>query len=207
LITYRAIAATFSTEGRSFTAIKPIANHGVDLNLECSVVQYLMRFDKEKTSAETVYSEIQKLLESSEHYPIWLIVMFVGIACGAFAAIMDGDVVAVIIAGFAAAIGLFAKHVASKKGINAYLSWMFAAFVSGLLSGNAYIAQLSDTPALTLAASVLYLIPGVPMINTIQDAMSGDMTVASGRAMESISLVLALTVGLVLSLELSGVLR
>jgi uncharacterized membrane protein YjjP (DUF1212 family) len=59
---------------------------------------------------------------------------------------------------------------------------------------------LTATPAAAYAACALMVIPGVPLLNAVQDMIKGHLGVALARALDAGSLIIAATLGLLLGL-------
>ena len=58
-----------------------------------------------------------------------------------------------------------------------------ASFVASGISGLGVLFDVGQSPTIAVATSVLFLIPGVPMINGIIDLMHGHIIVGQARAM------------------------
>jgi uncharacterized membrane protein YjjP (DUF1212 family) len=79
------------------------------------------------------------------------------------------------------------------------------AFVAGCLASTAGLFNLSDQPETALAAAVLLLVPGVPLINSAQDLIRGHLITGIARGVTGILISLAIALGLLLALSLTGV--
>jgi uncharacterized membrane protein YjjP (DUF1212 family) len=68
-----------------------------------------------------------------------------------------------------------------------------------------YTLDLSDNPQLALAASVLLLIPGVPLINAAEDLIQGHTASGIARGVMGGIITLAIAVGLTLAIMVTGI--
>ena len=59
-----------------------------------------------------------------------------------------------------------------------------------------YVFDLSDTPEIALGTSVLYLIPGIPYINSVSDLLDGHYISSFSRFMNAMVLTACLSAGL-----------
>lgn len=67
---------------------------------------------------------------------------------------------------------------------------------SGFISGT--------TPETALGTSVLFLIPGVPLINSIFDLLEGHVLVGISRAVNALILIVCIALGLSVTLLILG---
>jgi uncharacterized membrane protein YjjP (DUF1212 family) len=76
-----------------------------------------------------------------------------------------------------------------------------AAVAGAIVAGLQTQLALSETPSAAYVACVLMLVPGVPAINAVQDLIRGHVSVALSRGAETLIVVLAAALGLMLSLH------
>jgi uncharacterized membrane protein YjjP (DUF1212 family) len=65
--------------------------------------------------------------------------------------------------------------------------------------------NLSNQPETALAAAVLLLVPGVPLINAAQDLIRGHLVTGITRGVTGLLISLAIALGLLLAISLTGV--
>lgn len=53
--------------------------------------------------------------------------------------------------------------------------FIISSFIASMIGSTGYLMHWGDTPDMALGTSVLYLIPGVPLINAIMDIIDRDM--------------------------------
>lgn len=70
------------------------------------------------------------------------------------------------------------------------------AFFSSVIGAAGYVFDLSDTPEIALGTSVLYLIPGIPYINSVSDLLDGHYISSFSRFMNAMVLTACLSAGL-----------
>ena len=81
-----------------------------------------------------------------------------------------------------------------------------AALSSGLVTLLLHVSQASDTPQAAQSACVLMLVPGVTLINAVEDAIKGHAVVALGRATDAGLVIVFAAMGLLLSAAVMGAL-
>ena len=68
--------------------------------------------------------------------------------------------------------------------------------VLSVIGAAGYVFHWGDTPEIALATSVLYLIPGIPYINSVSDLLDGHYISSFGRFMNALVLTACLSAGL-----------
>jgi uncharacterized membrane protein YjjP (DUF1212 family) len=88
---------------------------------------------------------------------------------------------------------------------NAMISISAAAFVTTLITGIGSIYGIGDSPEAAMATSVLYLIPGVPLINSVIDLIEGYLSSAINRMLFAGLILLTIAAGMTLCITLLGI--
>jgi len=83
---------------------------------------------------------------------------------------------------------------------NPYLCIFFASLVSTMLSGLAVKYGFGENPEAAFSTSVLYLVPGVPLINSFTDLLDGNIMNGMVRGANGLIITLSIALGLLVSL-------
>ena len=134
----------------------------------------------------------------------WLVLILVSCANAAFCGLFKGDVYAVGLVFLATLVGFFTRQEMIKKHINHLIVFTTSAFVASLLAGLGYVFHLGSTPEIALASSVLFLIPGVPLINSILDIIEGHVLTGIARLVNASSLIVCIAIGLFSTMLILG---
>lgn len=84
------------------------------------------------------------------------------------------------------------------------LVFLCCAFFSAAICAGAHIFEWGSTPEIALGTSVLYLIPGVPYINSVSDLLACHYLCAFSRFVDALVLTACLSVGLCAGMYLLG---
>ena len=84
------------------------------------------------------------------------------------------------------------------------LTFICAAFFSSAISAGGHIFGLGATPEIALGTSVLYLIPGVPYINSVSDLWGRHYLCALWRFTDAFILTACLSLGLCAGMLILG---
>jgi len=128
------------------------------------------------------------------------------VACAnaAFCKLFKGDLVAVGFVFMATLAGFYTRQGLMKRHINHLVTFTTSAFVASLLAGMGYVFHVGHTPEIALASSVLFLIPGVPLINSILDILQGHILTGIARLVNASSLIVCIAIGLFTSMLILG---
>ena len=73
-------------------------------------------------------------------------------------------------------------------------------FIASLIGAAALYFKLGDTSSVALASSVLFLIPGVPLINSVIDILEGYTLMGISRMVGSFIIIICIALGLAATL-------
>ena len=137
---------------------------------------------------------------SAPRINFYLLLLLVGAANASFCRLFGGDWLSMFFVFVATVAGFSLKHLMQKQHINHFITFIAAAFIASIIAS---IALLFDTTSdIALATSVLYLIPGVPLINGVIDIVEGHTLTGISRLTNALLLIVCIAIGLSISLIL-----
>ena len=201
LITHRALMLTIFDEETDYfhSSLKRTSPHGANFRMVSGISRMSWHIVEENWNYEKVWSEIDRL-KSLPHYPRIIILSTVALAGASFCRLFGGGPIEMIVAFVATFIGLFVRQEAVKKGFNAYLSIFFASFTSCIIAGLSVKFQIGWNPEHAFATSVLYLIPGIPLINSLSDLLDGNIMNGLVRGMNGLMISFSIALGMLCSI-------
>lgn len=149
--------------------------------------------------------EVFERLVDKPYKNLFNLPFIVSCANASFCRLFDGDWMAMAVVFVATFVGYVLKIVLSEKGFDYRVTVFLCAFVSTVLAAGDGLFGLSSTPDIAVGTSVLYLVPGIPFINSFSDMLDRHYICAFGRLMNAIVLTFCLSFGLGLGLVLMGV--
>lgn len=205
LVSHHALVVSHSSKGQFRTKIRRITSDGVNMTTVTAVSHLVHRVEEGKYDRAKVRSELKRINSLPRHYNRWVTAVMVGLSCAAFSRLFGGDW-AVFVVSWTAAIGAtLVRQELAKRQFNRFLIVILTAFVAGLFVGIANLIELSSHLEIALAASVLMLVPGVPFINAVEDLIKGYTVVGLARAVTGVLIILAIALGLILAMQLTGI--
>ncbi len=124
-------------------------------------------------------------LDAIEHrlpaYTPWLVVAALGLTAASLSRLFGGDWPTFVIAWVAGAAGTWLRLQLGRRHLNPIVTPFAAACLSGVIGGAAVLLGVSTTPELCLVAPAMIIVPGVPLINGVQDMINNHMTLGLSR--------------------------
>jgi uncharacterized membrane protein YjjP (DUF1212 family) len=200
-ITNRALTLTVRYESNSdiFSSTKRTSPHGVNFRVVSGLSRMSWRIVEEKWSLQQIRDEVERLV-SLPHYPRYIVLLVIGLAGASFCRLFGGKAVDMLTCFVATLVGLFVRQEAIKLRFNPYLSVYFAATVASLIAGAAIKFNIGISPEQAFTASVLFLIPGVPLINMFSDLIDGNILNGLIRGVNGLIIAFAIALGLLTSM-------
>jgi uncharacterized membrane protein YjjP (DUF1212 family) len=197
LITNRSLMLkVIDEEADHFIAsLKRTTPHGVNFRVVSGISRMSWRVVEENWDIPRINAELDRLV-ALPHYHRLIILSSVALAGSSFCALFGGEGIELVVAFVATFIGLFVRQESMKKRFNPYVSIFFASFAASLLSGLSVKLGIGNSPELAFATSVLFLVPGVPLINSFTDMIDGNILNGITRGIHGLIIAFAIALGL-----------
>ena len=184
------------------TALRKAPHMGVNFRALDALEMAVAALEAGHTNAQAFAAWLQRIAADTPTYPQAWIAVLVGVACGGFAALFGGDAAAIGITSVAGALGMATRLWLAGRHFQPLVFASAAAFVATLLTGA--MAPWTSTPDAALAACVLFLIPGVPLINGTSDLLHGNYLNGNVRLTMAAMFILGIALGMSLALRVVG---
>ena len=126
----------------------------------------------------------------------WLLLVLVSLANASFCRLFGGDFIAMALVFAATFAGFFVKQMLAEHHVDFRLTAMVCSFVSAVIASADALFSLGTTPEIAVGTSVLYLVPGIPFINSFCDMIDRHYLCSFGRMMNAVVISCCLSVGL-----------
>ncbi|MDE6176600.1 MAG: threonine/serine exporter family protein, partial [Paramuribaculum sp.] len=133
------------------------------------------------------------------------VLLLVAIANASFCRLFGGDPVAMAVVGVATLAGYWLKLLLLRQNVDLRVTFMICAFVSTVLGATDSLFSLGTTPAIAIGTSILYLVPGIPFLNSFSDMLYRYYICSFSRLMDALVLTGSLSIGLCCGMMAMGV--
>ncbi len=186
-----------------YATIRKIRKTGIsfDINTRLSKLSWDVADHKITfAEAQTLFDEI--LL--TPHANQLMVLILASAANMSFCRLFGGDPTAMLVVFLATLVGYRLKQILLKMKVDIRVVFILSAFASSVFGAGAHIFHWGTTPEIAIGTSVLYLIPGIPYINSISDMLDGHYLCAYARFMDAMLLTASLSLGLCGGMLLMG---
>lgn len=205
-VQFNMLMVNLSDNEHSFTKFQRCDKHGINMTTISLISKLSWKAIREDYSIERYAEELEAIASRPRNYTPVQVAIGTGFACGGFCIQFGCDWTAFFYASFAAAIGMYLRGLMLRKGLNNYMGIAVAAFISTVIAwATTYLpSSWSDTPLHPLLACALFIVPGVPLINFVDDMLDNYIQVGLTRAINTFLMIVAMSFGIAFFLKLSN---
>ena len=202
-ISYTTIMVNLLHKERSITVFRKTPVHVPNMAMINAVSKLTWRAFERHYSLTTYEQLISKLDSTIPVYPDWI----KGIACAlgsaGLAFLYSGDMIAFIVTVICSLIGYFGRTLSVRFGCNEYVGIAIGGFAAMVSAYGFYSHIEQDSLVYVLVCCTLFMIPGVPLINSVIDTINNHILSGITRAIRTILIVGSMTLGMAMALYLS----
>ncbi len=185
---------------QSFCKFQKIERHVINMSAISRLTNLVDAFCASPTGLDEFEDELQRLERSGRNFTHVITALGAGFACGGFCKLFGGDWAAFAITSVCAFVGFLSRAALNKQKLNVYFSTAIAALLSTCLAILASVIcrqrGITETPFHPMLACALFIVPGVPLINFVDDMVDNQLLVGLTRFANTMMLVGAMTFGI-----------
>lgn len=201
-----ALAITVNNGTEFRTKIRRVVRVGtVNLNTISAINDLSYQVHRGELAHDGVRQALQKIDKAPRHYNLWLTAMLVGLGCGAFSKLFGGDWWVFAATSLAAMLATLVRQQLTHRYFNPLLIIVVTAFVG---AGTVAIIQrlLPNIDfRIAFAASVVGLVPGVQLINALEDLLTGHSNMGVARGLNGFMISFNIAIGITIAIRLFGI--
>ena len=194
-IGYASLAVTIGIGSNGITRMREVGHLGVNQRLDQEIWRLADRVSRGGFTTAQARAELDRLAASTRRHSAWVMALAVGLACAAFGRLLKVDWLGTGPVFVAAAIGQLVRRDLLARHVNVFICATIVSFVGSLFGGLGAHWAGSGTVTTAMIASILLLVPGVPLVNAQYDVMGGFPTLGNARAVWVATLLVFLAVG------------
>lgn len=205
--TFTGLAVTVKEMGdpaNAVTLFRTSPAHKVHLAMLTDISHLSWKVYDDKLTMDEAEHEFTQI-KTKPAYNSFVVAVAVGLACAGLCFFSLGDIYNALIAFAGAFIGSLIRVFLVGRNFNPMICIAFAAFVTTLITGLGSINNIGVNPEAAMATAVLYLIPGVPLINCVIDLIEGYLSSSINRALFAGFILLCIAAGMTLCITLLGI--
>jgi uncharacterized membrane protein YjjP (DUF1212 family) len=166
------IATTHAAQGQLSTVLRPVGSIGVNLTRASEVAVLGERVAKGGVTIGNLRAELERIKHMPSPYNRWVLMLIAAFTGSCFSQIAGGDWGGFGIAFVAAGAGQGLRSLLQARKFAVAPVTLISGVLSALIAAGGLRLRFSHVESATLIASVIYLVPGLPLINGFVDMVS-----------------------------------
>lgn len=158
----------------------------------------------EKISLTRAKEYFKNIMES-KNYTFFYSLLFASLANTAFCKLFGGDVGTLLCVFLGTFAGFASKHILTKRKIDVRGIYVLVAFISSFVAYIGVHFGITSTPEIAIGLSILYLIPGIQIINALADVLHEYTLMALSRGVNMVILLICISFGAYMTLSIAKV--
>ena len=197
------LSLTTISGGHCITTMRRCLDRGINMHVVTEVQRVMLSAEEKRMDP----AEVRRLLSliKAERYPRRVVALMIGLSCACFCRLMGGDLASCAVTFAAGVVGMVVRQVLVARHFNPLVTFGVTSFAATSVACQASLHSIGSNPTAVMAASVLLLIPGFPLINAVSDMVKGYVNTGVARWTLATLLILATSVGILLALSLWNV--
>lgn len=203
MVTHQSLILTVSNmeTSETYTRVKKIPQYHINFLVISAISKASWSALNENWSMCKIEKEFN-IIKSNTRYPRFLVLLMVSLAGAGFCNIFKGDYLNMGVAFVSTFIGLLILQSTLKARINRYIATFLASFIASCIASIGVIYSFGSHPQAALATSILFLVPGVPLINSFNDLLDNNILNGIVRFAYGALIVLSMALGLFIAMLL-----
>ena len=180
---------------RSYTYIKKTPAMALNFKANMKLSALSWRAFDQKLQLKELW-RIFKMIVKEKRESRWVVLLLAALANACFCRLFDGNITSMAIVFMATLAGFLVRQELTRRGVNHLAVFALCAFVSTMIGITDYLYFHGGTEDVSLGTSMLYLVPGVPLINGVMDIIDGHALDGIARLTNACLLIICIAVGL-----------
>ena len=201
---YTTLMLNVNDDEHSYTEFCKCKNHGVNMTTLSAVSKLTWKALARNYTLESFERHIMRIKGIPKEYAVWQTALGAGAACGGFCVLFGGSLLDFFITAICACFGFYVRRLCNAYAFNHYAAIAITSFVTTMLAWATQF-PLGELHWHPLIACTLFLVPGIPLINAIDDFLNNYIVSGLTRAIYTLLVVGSMTFGIVLAIRLGHV--
>ncbi|NCO63304.1 MAG: threonine/serine exporter family protein [Flavobacteriales bacterium] len=203
LISHKTIIMTLLDEetNKSCTRVQNIPPYLINFSIISAISKASWHALTENWTLEQIFDEIEKI-KKIKRYPRIVVLIAVSLAGAGFCNIFKGDYLNMLVAFVSTFLGLFIFQQTHQLKYNLYIRIFLGSLIASATASLGILNNIGTHPQAALATSILFLVPGVALINSFTDLLDNNILNGVVRFTTGLMTVLAMAIGLFLAMYL-----
>ena len=184
----------------SITLVRAAKHMAIDYRVVAELSELSWQTHDYHLTPDDVRKEYNRVMEAPR-MSRWRVLPLVALANGSFCILFGGDFISAAVVFLATLIAFFIRQEMIAQKTNHLVMFVLCSCIASMLTALGCIKLgLGETPDIAMATSVLFLIPGVPLLNSIMDILEGHVLTGISRFVNATMLIISISIGFLITL-------
>ncbi|MGC7588925.1 threonine/serine ThrE exporter family protein [Bisgaard Taxon 46] len=202
-LTPNAIILTTLNNNHCITTVRKNQDKGINMQVVTEVQRIVITAEHKIYDIRQVKEKLDRIHPLK--YNRYFVVFMIGLACASFAHLSGGDALVSLVTFIAASVAMYVRQALASRHYNPLIVFSITAFVATLVAGISFKYDIGNQPQISMASSVLLLVPGFPLINSLADILKGHINMGIARWTLATILTFGACLGIVFALAVLGI--
>ena len=207
-ILYGTVKVSYCDETHSFSRFVHSDKYTINMKVLADVSQLSWKAIREDESIKSFERKLSDPTLTQPDYPAWGVTLGAALGSGGFAVLFGGDWPSFIPAAISGFVGFTVRHFMLTNRFNFYMVTALTAFIATLTAWLMFLLLpegFTKCPYHPFLCSALFLVPGVALINFLDDMLDNYLLVGLARLGNAALQIASMTFGIVLAVSVCGV--
>ncbi|OEF06428.1 threonine/serine ThrE exporter family protein [Vibrio genomosp. F10] len=197
------LVVTTVYQDHCITTARRSPDRGINMRVITQIQRICIMLEKGIVDCDLAQKKLNNI--TPERYNRWLVVVMIGLSCASFSRLAGGDWAVFMMTFIASSVGMIVRQEIGHRHFNPMVNFSATAFVTTIISAQAVSFSIGNHPTIVMASSVLMLVPGFPLINSVADMIKGYINMGIARFVMASLLTLATCLGIVAAMSVMDV--
>lgn len=179
----------------SYTYVQKTPDLGLNFRTNSELSALSWAAQDEHLTLDELWNRFHTIVNEKRESP-WTVLILVSFANACFCRLFDGNLTSMAIVWVATFVGFFIRQQLTKRKLNVMAVFVICSFVSTMIGSTDYLYFHGGTEDMSLGTSMLYLVPGVPLINGVMDIIGKHVLNGFARLTNACVLIICIALGL-----------
>lgn len=203
-VTYNTVMVSVVSETKSYTNFLKAFSYSTDMTIVTDVTRLTWRALEKNYSLDEYESMLEAIARRKPMYPSPLVAVLVSLACASLTILFGGSEWAACVTWVCTFVGYVVFALFRKWRVNGFINIAAGAFASNSIALLYYVVT-GEPEGMTygMISSSLFLMPGVLLINAVDDMLNNYFMAGLGRSMHTLLSVGFMTSGIMMAIHVN----
>ncbi len=205
-VMYTTLMLNVNDQDHTYTEFRKCRKHGVNMETLTAVSHLTWRALRESFSLRQYEALLERIAARPRTYSFYVTALSAGLACGGFSKLFGGSWLDFVFTAVCAFFGFFVRRLCIERyGFHPYAGIAIASFAATMLAWSVQFITGNGMAWYPLIACALFIVPGIPLINAVDDLLNGFIVSGMARFMHTLLIVGSMTFGIVIAIRLGNI--